>query len=99
MIRELSIQLLDEGKATLRLITILAWNQLPIPRLDYIAQSKKEKIGATAFYSSLKVLKNLGLVEEIKDETKRRRVTLTALTEKGGKIAEKIIEIQRILRE
>ena len=76
MIRELSIQVLDEEKATLRLVEILAWNQMPITRLNFISQCKKRKIGTTAFYSSLEALKKLGLVEDVKDEINGRVVPI-----------------------
>lgn len=99
MIRELNIRCLDVEKASLRLIVLLAWNQLPITRLDFISDCKKEKIGKTAFYSSLEPLKSLGLLEEKQDNVDGRRVITTFLTDKGYLIASKIIEIENMLNE
>jgi predicted transcriptional regulator len=55
--------------------------------------SKTYGIGSSAFYKSLKTLKQLNLVKEDKQDKK----TITTLTEKGYQVAKKVSEINDIL--
>ncbi len=44
---------LDGEKAALRLLLVLAYSQVPIPRLEFIKHAKEVGVGRTAFLSSL----------------------------------------------
>ncbi|MGQ4834536.1 MAG: winged helix-turn-helix transcriptional regulator [Candidatus Asgardarchaeia archaeon] len=56
---------------------------------------RENNIGQTAMYNALKVLKKAGLIEDTVEGFPRTRYL--SLTEKGTRIAEKILEIQKIL--
>jgi len=58
---------------------------------------RENRIGQTAMYNALKVLKREGLIEDtVEGFPKTRYLTLT---EKGRKVAEKILEIKEILEK
>lgn len=86
---------LDEGKASLRILATILYNQVPVTRQELIEQLEREGVARTSFYSSLKILKNIGLIEDSSEVRDRKRVKLTQLTKKGKKVASKLIEIVR----
>ena len=62
--------------------------------LEYL---RENKIGQTAMYNALKVLKKENLISDtIEGFPKTRYLTLT---EKGRRVAQKILEIKQILEE
>jgi len=64
---------------------------------DILAHVRSFGIGQSAMYSVLKLLKENQMIdEEITDYPKLR---LIRLTEKGRRVAEKILEIKKILEE
>ena len=84
---------LDKNNATLRLLYILCYDCPASPRIELMEISKTYGIGSSAFYKSLKTLKQLNLVKE----DKKRKKTITTLTDKGYQVAKKISEINDIL--
>jgi DNA-binding PadR family transcriptional regulator len=93
----MNIRRLDEEKATLRLILILAYDMVPLTRLEFIEKAEEELVGRTAFYSSLRALKELGFIEETQDTKEGKRVIHTELTEKGIAVARLIWDIENLL--
>ena len=89
---------LDGEKAALRLLLVLAYSQIPFPRLEFIKHAKEVGVGRTAFYSSLDKLKGLGLVEDLTGRGERGTVVESRLTERGEKVARLLSEIEEIFR-
>lgn len=83
---------LDESRGALRVLLMLH-KEGSISRTKLIGNAA---MGKQAVYTALRVLHQLGLVEE-----ERRKgfpnVILTRLTEKGRKVANRVWEIERIL--
>ena len=84
---------IDKNNATLRLLYILCYDCPASPRIELMEISKTYGVGSSAFYKSLKTLKNLDLVRENKKDKK----TISTLTEKGYQVAQKVSEINDIL--
>jgi hypothetical protein len=93
----MNIGRLDEVKGTLRLILILAYDQVPLTRLEYMAEADKAGVGRTAFYSGTKTLRELGLIEETSETRKGKRVILNGLTKDGRAVARPLVEIDEML--
>ena len=89
---------LDEGKASLRILVTILYNQVPMTRQELIEQLGREGIGRTSFYSSHKTLKDIGLIEDVSEVRDGKRVILTQFTEKGLKVASKLVEIVQSLK-
>ncbi len=88
-----SIDELDETGGALRVLLIL-YKEDSISRTKLIGNAA---MGKQAVYTALRVLQQLGLVEE-----ERRKgfpnTVLTSLTERGRKVAKRVGEIEGILR-
>jgi len=93
----MNIRRLDEERATLRLILLLAYNQVPLTRLEFMEEAKEEFVGRTAFYSGLRTLREFGLIEESQDTREGKRVIHTALTEKGLAVAKLVWDMEKLL--
>jgi hypothetical protein len=93
----MNIGRLDGVKGTLRLILALAYNQVPLTRLEYMAEADKVGVGRTAFYSGIRTLMDLDLVEETIDKREGKRVIYNVLTEDGRAIAKLVAEIEKKL--
>ena len=78
----------DDGKATIRMILILALQHGADSREMFIADLKKHGVGRTAFYSSLEALEELALVESRDVVVNGKRTRETVLTDKGMRVAE-----------
>jgi len=93
MIEMRPIDELGEAKAALRVLLMLHKGG-SISRTKLIGNAA---MGKQAVYTALRVLQQLGLVEE-----ERRKgfpnVVLTGLTERGRKVAKRVGEIEGILR-
>ncbi len=93
MIEMEPIDELDETGGTLRVLLMLH-KEGSISRTELIGNAA---MGKQAVYTALRVLQQLGLVEE-----ERRKgfpnTVLTSLTERGRKVAKRVGEIERLLR-
>ena len=90
---------LDEEKGALRILLYLAYSQGSENRRRMIEDLGSKGVGKTAFYSSLKALKDLNLVEEAKVSRDNKQFVETRLTGKGSKVAVKLDRIQKLLAE
>ena len=93
----MSIRRLDEERGTLRLILTLAYNQVPLTRLEYMNGADEVGVGRTAFYSGIRTLMELGLVEETYETREGKRVILSGLTKDGWAVAKLLREIDEML--
>ena len=83
---------LDETKGTFRVLLILH-REGPLSRPKLI---RKAAVGKQAVYTALRVLQQLGLVEE--ERTKGfPNTVLTGLTERGRKVAKRVGEIEKLV--
>ncbi len=84
---------LDDGKASLRILYMLycGWERASRGVLE--ASLAESGVGSTAFYSSLKVLGELGLIVRERKRVDGKNLVFTGLSEKGGKIAEAVMEL------
>jgi DNA-binding MarR family transcriptional regulator len=60
---------------------------------------KRTGAGRTAYYSSLKILDELGLIVRKRKRVRDKNLVFTELTEKGKNIAEAIDELYAIIEE
>lgn len=87
------LTLLDDNKATLRILYILYYEYPSNTRTELINRAKTHGVGTTSFYRSLNTLKQLALVREKSQDKK----IITILTEKGVEIAKQISKMNDIL--
>jgi hypothetical protein len=93
----MSVRKRDEERGTLRLILILAYDQVPLTRLEYMKEADEVGVGRMAFYSGIRTLMMLGLVEETSETRMGKRVILSGLTKDGWAVAKLLIEIEEML--
>ena len=79
---------LDDGKATLRILKTLFGDGTSASRGQLEKTLDHYGVGRSAFYSSLKVLKELGLIVEVRKRVGDKNLVLTELTEEGVKLDE-----------
>ncbi|GAI58019.1 unnamed protein product [marine sediment metagenome] len=84
---------LDETKGALRVLLILH-KEGPLSRTKLIGNAA---VGKQAVYTALRVLQQLGLVEEERMKGFPNTV-LTRLTERGRNVAKRVGEIERIMK-
>lgn len=84
---------LDDGKATLRILYQFNIGAHLASRGQLEAELGKMGVGRTAFYSSIDVLLELGLIVEERRRVDGKNLLFTKLTEKGEKISEAIDEL------
>ena len=87
------LTLLEENKATLRLLFILHHECPSHTRTELIDTAKSHGVGTTSFYRSLNTLKELDLVLEKKENKK----IIARLSKKGIEITKNITKINDIL--
>ena len=85
---------LDEEKGTLRLLDHLFYPGKDVNRVTLIKLLEGDGVARTAFYSSFKCLKELGLVEDVPEDTRGKHAKLTR---RGVDVAEKVREMAMIL--
>ena len=56
-------------------------------------------VGRSAFYSSLKVLQELGLIFEMRKRVNGKNLLFTELTEKGVKVVKAIEELYTVIKQ
>jgi DNA-binding PadR family transcriptional regulator len=95
----MNLKLLDEGKANLRILTWLIYSIRGLSTMELIEGLKADKVGKSAFYSSLEKLASCRLVYSKWTKEKGKRIKLISLTDKGVKVGEKLVEIEKILAE
>ncbi len=90
---------LDDGKATLRILYSLhgGWEQASRGQLE--EKLDRNGVGRSAFYSSLKVLHELGLIFETRKRVDGKNLLFTELTEKGDKIVKAINELYTAIEQ
>ena len=77
---------LDDGKATLRILYTL-YDQGELASRGQLEETlDMSGVGRSAFYSSLKVLKEWGLIFEVRKRVDGKNVLFTELTEKVDKL-------------
>ncbi len=81
---------LDEGKASLRLLIELFNGAELASRGELEAVIAESGVGRSAFYSSLGVLSELGLIFEVRKRVGGKSLVFTELTEKGDKVVKVI---------
>jgi len=87
------LALLDETKAALRVLLFVSRHEGT--NITEIIRSMQ--VGQKAIYTALKTLNNLNLIEE-KTGSRFPYPRLFYLTEKGQNVAERLIEIERLLK-
>ena len=73
------------------LITLYKNGSIPVTTLQ-----EKSKVSPTALYNSLRKLIQYGLISEEREEDFPRR-RLISLTDRGRKVAELLVEIEKVL--
>ncbi len=90
---------LDEGKASLRILIMLYRGGTLASRGQLEAALGKSGVGRSAFYSSLGVLSELGLIFEVRKRVDGKNLVFTGLTEKGDKVVKAIDELYSIFEQ
>lgn len=88
---------LDHERGSLRLLLTLHKSEVGLTRQSLITKLAEQGVGKSALYSSLKACISLGLVEEYDSEVGSRRVKVTHVTEKGGIVTKKLLELKNLL--
>ncbi len=81
---------LDEGKASLRILYLLNGKGALASRGQFEEALGKNGVGRSGFYTSLKVLQELGLIFEVRKRVDGKNLLFTELTEKGDKVVKAI---------
>ena len=90
---------LDDGKATLRILFVLL-NGAGIASRGQLEETLgRSGVGRSAFYSSLKVLKELELIFEVRKRVKGKNLLFTELTEKGEIVVKAIDELYTVIEQ
>ena len=90
---------LDDGKATLRILIMLISGLELASRGQLEAALDRSGVGRSAFYSSLKVLSELGLIFEVRKRVNGKNLLFTELTEKGVKVVKAIDELYSLFEQ
>ena len=90
---------LDDGKATLRILIMLISGLELASRGQLEAALDRSGVGRSAFYSSLKVLSELGLIFEVRKRVNCKNLLFTELTEKGVKVVKAIDELYSLFEQ
>ena len=90
---------LDDGKATLRILIEL-YNGAEIASRGQLEKTlDRYGVGRSAFYSSLKVLQELGLIFKVRKRVDGKNLLYTELTEKGDKVVKAIDELYTVIEQ
>ena len=90
---------LDEGKASLRILIELFNGAELASRGQLEAALGSSGVGRSAFYSSLGVLCELGLIFEVRKRVGGKNLVFTELTEKGDKVVKAIDELYLLFEQ
>ncbi len=90
---------LDDGKASLRILIELYNGAGKASRGQLEAALAKSGVGRSAFYSSLGVLSELGLIYEVRKRARGKNLLFTELTEKGDKVVKAIDELHSLFEQ
>ena len=90
---------LDDCKASLRILIELYSGAGLASRGQLEAALGRSGVGRSAFYSSLKVLSELGLIFEVRKRVDGKNLLFTELTEKGEKIVKAIDELYTVIEQ
>jgi len=90
---------LDDGKASLRILYYLYNGAELASRGQLEAALAESGVGRSAFYSSLGVLSELGLIFEVRKRVGGKNLLFTELTEKGNKVVTAIDELYLLFEE
>ena len=94
-----AFNLLDDGKATLRILFELYSGAGLASRGQLEETLYRCGVGRSAFYSSLKVLQELGLIFEVRKRVNGKNLLFTELTEKGVKVVKEIEELYTVIKQ
>ena len=90
---------LDDGKATLRILFEL-YSGAGLASRGQLEEALAENgVGRSAFYSSLDVLCELGLIFEVRKRVEGKNLLFTELTEKGEKVVKAIDELYSLFEQ
>ena len=84
---------LDNARGSLLLLHILRNRIPPMSRTTFLELAERSEVGKSAFYSSIHILDELGLIEEKRVRMGGASVKVTELTSRGVSIAEKVSEL------
>ena len=90
---------LDDGKATLRILYMLYIGAGLASRGELEEVLGRSGVGRTAFYSSLDILGELGLIVRERERVDGKNLVRTKLTEKGIEIAEATMEYYKVIEQ
>ena len=89
----------DDCKALLGIFMMLCRGGTSPFRRQLEAALDASGVGRSAFYSSLKVLSELGLIFEVRKRVDGKNLLFTELTEKGEKIVKAIDELYTVIEQ
>jgi predicted transcriptional regulator len=95
----LKLNVLDDVRGTMKMLSLLHYDYRPFTRVELLDEMNRQKIGRTAAYKAIKALVDVGLLNESQGVIEGKRVLNTYITQRGFLIAEKIIELEKILEE
>lgn len=95
MVIAISLRVLEQTGSPEILLYLLEKEQGRVT--DILIFLRSLRIGQSAMYNALKILKECNLIDDIVSEYPKTR--LIKITEKGRRVAEKILEIKEILEE
>ena len=94
-----AISRLDDGKATFRILIELLNGAGLASRGQLEEVLRSNGVGRSAFYSSLNVLFELGLIFEVRKRVDGKNLLFTELTEKGDKVVNVIDELLSLFEQ
>ena len=89
----------DDCKASLRILIELYSGAGLASRGQFEEALDTSGVGRSAFYSSLKVLSELGLIFEVRKRVNGKNLLFTELTEKGVKVVKAIDELYSLFEQ
>jgi DNA-binding transcriptional ArsR family regulator len=84
---------LDNARGSLRLLHILGNRVAPMSRSTFQEFAERSGVGKSAFYSSIRALRELGLIEEKRVMNKGVSLKVTELTPRGVSVAKNVSEL------
>ncbi len=84
---------LDKARGSLRLLHILGNRIPPMSRSIFLKFAERSGVGKSAFYSSIRALRELGLIEEKRVRNRSVSLKVTELTPRGVSVAKKVSEL------
>ncbi len=84
---------LDKARGSLRLLHILGNRIPPMSRSTFLKFAERSGVGKSAFYSSIRALRELGLIEEKRVRNGGVSLKVTELTPRGVSVAKRVSEL------